>query len=44
MSCIVYLDNNPIFSNTIEQHTQHVKEILNRLRNARLYTKLRKCE
>jgi hypothetical protein len=44
VSCIVYLDDILIFSDTMEQHTQHVKEILNRLRNARLYIKLSKCE
>ena len=44
VSCIVYLDNILIFSNTIEQHVQHVKEVLKRLRKAKLYVKLSKCK
>jgi hypothetical protein len=40
----VYLDNILIFSNTKKEHIVHVKEILDRLREAKLYLKLSKCE
>jgi hypothetical protein len=44
ITCIVYLDNILIFSDTKEEHKAHVKEILQRLRDAKLFVKLSKCE
>jgi hypothetical protein len=44
VSCIVYLDDILVFSDTEEDHVAHVKEVLQRLRNAKLYIKLSKCE
>ena len=44
VTCIVYLDDILIFSNTEDEHTAHVKEVLERLRNFKLYIKLSKCE
>jgi hypothetical protein len=44
ITCIVYLDDILIFSDTEEEHVVHVKEILQRLREAKLYVKLSKCE
>jgi hypothetical protein len=44
VSCIVYLDDILIFSDTEETHVAHVKEVLQRLRDAKLYVKLSKCE
>lgn len=44
VSCIVYLDDILIFSKTEEEHVEHVKEVLQRLREAKLYIKLSKCE
>jgi Reverse transcriptase (RNA-dependent DNA polymerase) len=41
--CTAYLDDILIFSNTREAHTTHVRQILERLRQARLYVKLSKC-
>jgi hypothetical protein len=40
----VYLDDILIFSNSKEEHTEHVCEVLDRLRKAKLYIKLLKCE
>jgi hypothetical protein len=40
----VYLDDILIFSGTEEEHVAHVKEVLRRLRKAKLYLKLPKCE
>jgi len=44
VTCIVYLDDVLIFSGTEEEHVEHVREILQRLREAKLYVKLSKCE
>ena len=44
VTCIVYLDDILIYSNTEEDHIQHVGEVLQRLREAKLYIKLSKCE
>jgi hypothetical protein len=44
ITCIVYLDDILIFSSTEEEHVEHVKEDLRRLRKAKLYLKLPKCE
>jgi len=41
---VVYLDNILIYSNDITQHQSHVKEVLNWLRKAGLYTKAKKYE
>jgi len=41
---VIYLDNILIYSNDIMQHQSHVKEILKKLRKARLYAKAEKCE
>jgi hypothetical protein len=37
--CIVYLDDILIFSKTRDAHTQHIRQILERLRTAELYAK-----
>ncbi|KJZ68952.1 hypothetical protein HIM_11649 [Hirsutella minnesotensis 3608] len=42
--CVVYLDDILIFSEDPEQHEDHVKEVLQRLRKAKLYANLSKCE
>jgi len=44
ISCVVYLDDILVFSDTEEDHIGHVKEVLERLRQAKLYVKLSKCE
>jgi hypothetical protein len=44
ITCIIYLDDILIFSDTEEEYVVHVKEILQRLREAKLYVKLSKCE
>lgn len=44
ISCIVYLDDVLIFSSTKEEHTAHIKEVLERLYKHKLYVKLPKCE
>ncbi|KAL2126371.1 hypothetical protein VTI74DRAFT_1096 [Chaetomium olivicolor] len=42
--CIVYLDDILIFSDDEAQHTQHVLQVLERLREADLYVNLQKCQ
>jgi type IV secretory pathway VirB4 component len=44
VTCIVYLDNVLIFSDTEKEHKAHVKEVLQRLRESKLFVKLSKCE
>lgn len=43
VSCIVYLDDILISSNTEEEHIEHVREVLERLQRFHLYAKLSKC-
>jgi hypothetical protein len=40
---VAYLDDILIFSETPEEHTQHVKLVLERLHQHKLYAKLEKC-
>lgn len=40
----VYLDDMFIFSETIEEHEEHLREVFERLRKAQLYLKWSKCE
>jgi len=41
--CFVYLDDILIFSNSEEDHLQHLREVLTALRNNQLYAKPGKC-
>ena len=41
---IVYLDDVLIFSDSLEQHHEHVREVLRRLRANGLYANLGKCD
>ena len=40
---LVYLDDILIFSETVEQHWQHLRDALARLRKAKLYGRIHKC-
>ncbi|RDB19217.1 Transposon Ty3-G Gag-Pol polyprotein, partial [Hypsizygus marmoreus] len=40
----VYLDDIFIFSNSIEEHEQHLRVVFERLRDSELYLKWKKCE
>ena len=42
-TCLVYLDDIIVFSNTKEDHLTHVREILTILKDAGFSLKLRKC-
>lgn len=44
ITCVAYLDDICIYSDSIEEHAKHVREVLDRLRKAGLYVKLSKCE
>jgi hypothetical protein len=41
---VVYLDDIFIFSNTREEHIQHIQWVLEQLRTHQLYAKMKKCE
>ena len=40
----MYLNDILIYSNTEEEYKLHIKEVLQRLREAKLFLKLSKCE
>ena len=42
--CVVYLDDILIYSRTTEDHIEHVKTVLERLREYKLFVNLEKCE
>ena len=42
-TCLVYLDDVIIFSNSVEEHIQHVDEILFALSEAGVTLKISKC-
>lgn len=43
-TCVVaYLDDILIYSETLEQHQSHIRQVLARLRKARLYARPKKC-
>ena len=41
---VIYLDDILVFSTNIEEHTQHVRRVLSKLREHGLYAKSEKCE
>ncbi|KAK3544099.1 hypothetical protein QTP86_001557, partial [Hemibagrus guttatus] len=41
---IAYIDDILVYSNSPEEHVQHVREVLSRLQRHHLYVKLEKCE
>jgi hypothetical protein len=44
VTCVTYMDDICIYSDSVEEHAKHVREVLTRLRKAGLYVKLSKCE
>lgn len=42
--CVVYLDDILIYSKTTEEHTKHVRLVLERLRQHALYANPKKCK
>jgi Reverse transcriptase (RNA-dependent DNA polymerase) len=44
ITCIAYLNDICIYSDSIEKYTKYVREIFDRLKKIRLYVKLFKCE
>ncbi|XP_075057059.1 rho guanine nucleotide exchange factor 33 [Mixophyes fleayi] len=41
---VVYLDDILIYSRSLEQHREHVRQVLLKLRHHHLYAKLKKCD
>ena len=41
---IVFIDNILIYSRSAEEHEQHLRRVMERLRAHQLYTKFSKCE
>ena len=44
VTCVAYMDDICIYSDSVEEHAEHVREVLTRLRKAGLYVKLSKCK
>jgi len=42
--CVIYLDDILIYSENVEEHTDHVRQVLERLRRYKLFVNLKKCE
>jgi Reverse transcriptase (RNA-dependent DNA polymerase)/RNase H-like domain found in reverse transcriptase/Integrase zinc binding domain/Chromo (CHRromatin Organisation MOdifier) domain/Integrase core domain/Retroviral aspartyl protease len=42
-TCVAFLDDILIYSNTLEEHKKHVKQVLRCLRKAKLFAKPQKC-
>ena len=43
-TCVVYLDDIMIYSTTLAEHQEHVKQVLRKLEKWGLYAKLSKCQ
>jgi hypothetical protein len=41
---VVFIDDMLIYSRTSKEHKEHLRKVLERLRNEKLYVKLEKCE
>ena len=41
---IVYIDDILVYSKNMEEHAQHLEQVLQRLRDHKLYAKESKCE
>ena len=41
---IVFIDDILVYSKSFAEHEQHLRMVLQTLRNKRLYAKLKKCE
>jgi hypothetical protein len=41
---VVFIDDMLIYSRTSKEHKKHLRKVLERLRNEKLYVKLEKCE
>ena len=41
---VVYLDDNLIYSDTLEEHVEHVKAVVNRMAQNNYKLNLKKCE
>jgi Reverse transcriptase (RNA-dependent DNA polymerase) len=44
ITCVAYLNDICIYSDSIEEHAKYVREILDRLKKTKLYVKFFKCE
>jgi hypothetical protein len=41
---VVFIDNILVFSRTMEEHEEHLRLVLEKLRSNKLYAKFSKCE
>ncbi len=41
---VVYIDDILVYSNSMEEHVEHLRKVFQRLRENKLYAKFEKCE
>jgi hypothetical protein len=41
---VVYIDHILVYSNSIEEHAEHLQKVFQRLRENKLYAKFEKCK
>jgi hypothetical protein len=41
---VIYIDSILIYSNSMEEHVEHLRKVFQRLRENKLYAKFEKCE
>jgi len=41
---VVYIDDILIYSDSLEEHAEHLRKVFRKLRENKLYAKLEKCE
>ena len=41
---VVFIDDIPVYSQNEQEHDEHLRKVLQRLRDCQLYAKLSKCE
>jgi len=41
---VIYIDNILVYSNSMEEHVEHLQKVFQRLRENKLYVKFKKCK
>jgi hypothetical protein len=41
---LIYIDDILVYSNSMEEHAEHLQKVFQRLRDNKLYAKFEKCE
>ncbi len=41
---VIYIDDILVYNNSMEEHVEHLSKVFQRLKENKLYAKLKKCE